>query len=298
MSSQYNAVTMWDETEIETLLRVEPDGTDCFVARSNQMNTNQTVFGGQVLGQSLAAASATVQDRSLHSMHGYFLRPGIGSEPVRYRVERTREGRSFTTRRVTGTQGAETIFHMECSYHADEPGWDHQLAMPEVPAPEQLEDLAGISARIDAGIAKSLLSRLSATIEVKPIEPERLLSRQEDSRLRLWFRVPSAAGITDPALNQQILAWMSDHWLSSAAVVRHQVILPNPDMMIASLDHAMWFHRPCQTGAWMLFDFDSPSAFNGTGLSRGLIYDRAGLLVATVVQESLQRPRRKPRVAK
>ncbi len=296
MNSPYNAVTMWDQTAIETLLRVEPDGTDCFVARSNQMNINQAVFGGQVLGQSLAAASATVRDRSLHSMHGYFLRPGIGSEPVRYRVERTRDGRSFTTRRVTGTQGAETIFHMECSFHADEPGWDHQLPPPDVSPPEALEDLLALSATFDTDIAKSLLSRLNATIEVKPVEPERLLSAQADSRLRLWFRVPSAADIADPALNQQILAWMSDHWLSSAAVVRHQVILPNPDMMIASLDHAMWFHRPCRTGDWMLFDFDSPSAFNGTGLSRGLIYDRAGSLVATVVQESLQRPRRKPRV--
>lgn len=294
MSTTHQPVTLWDLQDITELLRVEPDGTDCFVARRNQLNTNGAVFGGQVLGQSVAAASATVRDRTLHSMHGYFLRPGDRDEPVRYRVERTREGRSFTTRRVTGTQGAETIFHMECSFHADEPGWDHQFSMPDVPAPESLESLGDIAARIEHGVVKSLLERLRYTIDVRPVDPEQLLTRRPDSVLMLWFRVPNAAGIEDPALNQQILAWMSDHWITAAAVVQHQIALPNPDMMIASLDHAMWFHRPCRAGDWLLFSYDSPSAFNGTGLSRGLVHDRNGALVASVVQESLQRPRRRP----
>jgi acyl-CoA thioesterase-2 len=292
MSTTYDAVTAWNDNRIATLLKVEPDGTDCFVARSNQMNTNNTVFGGQVLGQSLAAAAATVRGRALHSMHGYFLRPGIGSEPVRYRVERTREGRSFTTRRVTGTQGAETIFHMECSFHADEPGWDHQIAMPDVPPPDSLEDMLAIATRMDPGLAELVRIRFGDTLDVRPVVPDQLLTRQADSRRMLWFRVPSAKGIEDPALNQHILAWMSDHWLSNAAVIRHAAPTDDPGVMIASLDHAMWFHRPVLTDDWLLFDFDSPSASNGTGLSRGLIYDRAGLLVATVIQESLQRPRR------
>lgn len=294
MSSSYQPVTQWDQRDVTELLRVEPDGSDCFVARHNQVNANGAVFGGQVLGQSLAAASATVEDRSLHSMHGYFLRPGRCDEPVRYRVERTREGRSFTTRRVTGTQGAETIFHMECSFHADEPGWDHQFDVPDVPAPEHLTSLEQIAGEMETGPLRALLDRLRFTLDVRPVDPDHLLTRRHDSTLLLWFRMPNAATVDDPAVKQQILSWMSDHWISAAAVVQHQVALPNPDMMIASLDHAMWFHRPCPPGEWLLFAYDSPSAFNGTGLSRALIYAQDGTLVATAVQELLQRPRRRP----
>ncbi|MCQ8278965.1 thioesterase family protein [Acetobacteraceae bacterium KSS8] len=296
MSSSFQPVAQWDHRDITELLRVEPDGTDCFVARRNQPNGNGAVFGGQVLGQSLAAASATVRDRALHSLHGYFLRPGRCDEPVRYRVERTREGRSFTTRRVTGTQGAETIFHMECSFHADEPGWDHQFAIPDVPPPEQLASLDDIAAQLEAGPVRAVLERMHLGFDVRPVDPDHLLTRRHDSTLLLWFRMPNAAEIDDPMVRQHVLAWMSDHWIATAAVVQHKMALPSPDIMIASIDHAMWFHRPCPTGEWLLFAYDSPSAYNGTGLSRALIYAQDGTLVATAVQESLQRPRRRPSI--
>ncbi|MGI4748907.1 MAG: acyl-CoA thioesterase [Janthinobacterium lividum] len=288
-------VETWDGIDVPAIVTVAPIGPDLFVGRFNQVNFYDSLFGGQVLGQSIAAAAATVENRSIHSMHGYFLRPGAGDRPVEYFVERTRDGRSFTTRRVTGTQvtarGRETIFQMECSFHVEEPGWDHQSQMPDVPPPEALEDLVAIARAAEPAIGEILMRRSGrhGPLEIRPVRPDQVLTQQKQSRRQAWFRAPSAAGVTDPAVQLQILAWISDFSLSGAALVMHTVPLPGPHVFLASIDHAMWFHRPVRTGEWLLLDTDSPSASGATGLSRGLIYDRSGRLVATVAQESLQR---------
>lgn len=291
MSKRHDTVEAWDGNDVPALVRVEQIAHDLFIGRLNQVNFYNSLFGGQVLGQSIAAACATVDGRPIHSMHGYFLRPGAGGRPVEYRVERTRDGRSFSTRRVTGSQGGDPIFHMECSFHADEPGWDHQATMPDVPQPDTLEELASIAQRADPVVQEILARRFgpSHPLSIRPVQGAQVLERQADSRRQIWFRVPSAAGHDDPALHQQILSWMADAWISGAALVLHAPPLPGPRLFLASLDHAMWFHRPVRTETWLLFDTDSPSAAGATGLSRGLIYDSAGRLVATVVQESLQR---------
>lgn len=299
MTSQTDApepsVEPWDGIDVPAIVTVSPIGQDRFVGRFNQVNFYNSLFGGQVLGQSIAAAAATVGNRPIHSMHGYFLRPGAGGLPVEYFVERTRDGRSFTTRRVTGTQvsarGRDTIFQMECSFHAEESGWDHQSQMPDVPPPEALEDLVAIARAAEPAIGEILMRRSGqhGPLEIRPVRPDQVLAQQKQSRRQAWFRAPSAAGVTDPAVQLQILAWISDFSLSGAALVMHTVPLPGPHVFLASIDHAMWFHRPVLTGEWLLFDTDSPSASGATGLSRGLIYDRGGRLVATVAQESLQR---------
>ena len=293
------AVEAWDGVDIPALLTVAQVGEDRFVGRFNQVNFYRSLFGGQVLGQSLAAAAATVEARALHSMHGYFLRPGAGDVPVEYAVERTRDGRSFTTRRVTGTQTdrrsgtlrRETIFQMECSFHAEEPGWEHQAPMPEVPPPEDLPDLVDVLRAAEPPLDPRLIRRIAGwqSMQTRPIVAEQAYLQQPDSRRRAWFRVPSARGHDNPALHLQILAWMSDFSISGAALVMHTTPLAGPHVQLASIDHAMWFHRPVRTDDWLLFETESPSASGAIGLSRGLIYDRAGRLVATVSQESLQR---------
>ena len=283
------AALSWDGSDVPALLSVDPLGDDRFTGRHNQLNYYRSLFGGQVLGQSLAAACATVDGRPLHSMHGYFLRPGAGTRPIEYQVERTRDGRSFSTRRVTGSQGPETIFHMECSFHAAEPGWDHQIAMPDVPPPDALEDLRAHARTLGPELVERLGARLGDGMEVRPVRIAEVLEQQLHSRRLIWFRAPSAQGRDDPALHCAVLAWMSDFWISAAAAIRHATPLPDPKIQLASIDHAMWFHRPADSGDWLLFDSDSPSASGGTGLSRALIYDRAGRLVATAAQESLQR---------
>ena len=281
----------WDGRDVPALLSVVRLGDDLFENRHNQVNGNGVLFGGQVLGQSLSAAAATVDSRPLHSVHGYFLRPGRITEPVRYAVERTRDGRSFSTRRVTGLQDKDVIFQLECSFHAPEPGWEHQVAIADVPPPERL---AEIPAAIPLG-RSDLEHRLrtrglgSGMLEVRPVEPTQRFGQPGLNRRQLWLRVPSAVGHDDPALHGQILAWLSDYTIGVSAVMEHVGPEPLPHLFSASIDHAMWFHRPVRTDDWLLYETDSPSAGGGIGLSRGLIHDRAGRLVATVAQETLQR---------
>ncbi len=281
----------WDGRNVPVLVSVMPLGGDLFENHHNQVNGNGFLFGGQVLGQSLAAAAATVGSRPLHSMHGYFLRPGRVERPVRYAVERTRDGRSFSTRRVTGLQDDAVIFHLDCSFHEPEPGWEHQMAIAEVPPPERLASVPiGIPPdRSDLEGQLRMRGVADGMLEVRPVEPEQRFGQPGLNRRQLWLRVPSAAGHDDPALHASILAWLSDHTIGVSAVMEHVGSDPLPRLFGASIDHAMWFHRPVRVDDWLLFDTDSPSAGGGIGLSRGLIHDRAGRLVATVAQETLQR---------
>ncbi len=285
----------WDGLDVPSLVLVDRLGEDLFQGRHNQVNSNRVLFGGQVLGQSLCAAAATVADRPLHSMHGYFLRPGRLDRPVRYVVERTRDGRSFSTRRVTGLQDDSVIFHLECSFHQPESGWEHQTSMADVPPPEGLSDMPSAAPSERLELARRLNTRgpMSGALEIRPVWPEQPFGLPGRNRRQLWMRVPSAAGHDDPSLHLQILAWLSDHTIGISSVMEHvgseaeQGL--SPRLFMASIDHAMWFHRPVRTDDWLLYDTDSPSAGGGIGLSRGLIHDRAGRLVATVAQELLQR---------
>ena len=239
----------WDGIDVTALLTVVRIAPDRFVGCFNQANFYRSLFGGQVLGQSLAAAAATVERRALHSMHGYFLRPGAPDVPVEYAVERTRDGRSFTTRRVIGTQSdsrsgtprRETIFQMECSFHAEEPGWEHQAPMPDVPAPEDLPDLVDVLRAARPALDPDVIRRIAAwqSVQTRPIAAGEAYLQQPQSRRQAWFRVPSASGHDDPALHLQILAWMSDFSISGAALVMHTTPLAGPHVQLASIDHAM-----------------------------------------------------------
>lgn len=281
----------WDRVSVPALVAVERLDTNLFRSRFNQRNMNDSLFGGQVLSQALAAATATAEGRPVHSLHGYFLRAGKVPRRVFYHVDRTRDGRAFSTRRVTAVQEGETIFHMECSFHAPEPGYEHQLAMAAAPDPETLIDVRAIVAAGDPRVPPQLAERIHADgpVEIRPIDPEALFAAGKEAGRDAWMRIARDTGTDDAGLHAQLLAYLSDYGLAGAALARHEPWLGKSKVFVASIDHAMWFHRPARADEWLLFRADSPSAAGGTGLSRGLIYDRAGRLVASTAQESLQR---------
>ena len=300
METIMQAVEDWDGRSAPDLIALERLDRDLFRNRLNQKNANNALFGGQVLAQSLTAATHTVDDtatqRGVHSLHGYFLRAGRAHAPVIYQVDRTRDGGRFSTRRVIAIQEGEPIFHMECGFHADEAGFEHQSELPEgVPPPSQLKTLPELAEAM-AGEAPDWLREhwcQERPIEVKPVEPRSFLHMEgAPPRRAIWMRLPSSAGAT-PSEQACLLAYLSDYSLASTAAMPHTLPAPGPALFIASLDHAMWFHRPVQMEEWLLFDMDSPSAQAGRGLSRALIYAQDGTLVASVAQEALLR-RRQP----
>ncbi len=279
----------WDRRNTLELLELERLGDDEFLCRYNQANQNGQLFGGQVLGQALAACTATVSGLTLHSLHSYFLRPGAVDERVAFAVERTRDGRRFSTRRVIARQLGKPIFAMTCSFFHPQSGYEHQSQAPAAPDPDTLETLGQIIGASDMEHAAKLEKMISAEpIEVRPVAGRAVLTLADKARLRYWVRVPSAAGTADPVIHQHILAYLSDYWLIASGMVTHRQPFVGRNLEVASLDHAMWFHRPARADAWLLYDTESPSARDGINLSRGLIYDRQGTLIATVAQESLQ----------
>ncbi len=292
-------VQPWNGQNVPELLALERLDRDLFRNLLNQRNMNDALFGGQVLAQALAAASRTVGDagaaRRVHSLHGYFLRAGQMAIPVIYQVERTRDGGRFSTRRVVAIQEGEPIFHMECGFHADEQGFEHQRPLPTgIPRPGQLKPLAQLSDEL-GDCAPAWLrywdDRRQWPVEIRPVDPDEFfhVAAGQLPRRAIWMRVPGADG--EPAAVQAaMLAWISDYWLAGTAALPHDA--PGQELFIASIDHAMWFHRPMNVGAWLLFDTDSPTAQAGRGLSRALVYAEDGRLVASVVQEALLRRRR------
>jgi acyl-CoA thioesterase-2 len=250
------------------LLDLETIEVNIFRGRSPD-EERQRVFGGQVAGQALVAAGRTVpEDRTVHSLHAYFLRPGDPSVPIVYDVDRIRDGRSFTTRRVVAIQHGRPIFNLSASFHIAEPGVDHQLPMPaDVPAPETTTSFEWAPA-----------------FDLRFVTPE----RGRDPRQRLWFR---AAGKLpdDPLLHVCVVAYASDMTLLDPVVNAHGIDWEDPNLQVASLDHAMWFHRPFRADEWLLYDQESPSASGGRGLALGRIFRADGALVVSVVQEGLVR---------
>lgn len=251
-----------------------------------------TVFGGQVLGQALAAAAYTAPpDRFVHSLHSYFLRPGDVNKPIVYDVERIRDGGSFTTRRVVAIQSGRPIFSMSASFQIEEVGLEHQGPPPEAPEPDSLLSEQALLTQIVDRIPERWRTRALADrpIEIRPIEPVNILApRPMPPHQRAWYRATGPLP-DDPALHRYLLAYASDFYLLPTSMRPHAVSGFSHPMHIASIDHAMWFHRPFRMDDWLLYVMESPTAADGRGLVRGSFYDRAGRLVASVMQEGLIR---------
>jgi acyl-CoA thioesterase II len=275
------------------LLNLEQLEVNLFRGRSPAV-TWQRVFGGQVIGQALVAACRTVEGRPPHSLHAYFLLPGDPKVPIIYEVDRIRDGKSFSTRRVIAIQHGNPIFSMAASFHADEPGFEHQAKMPDVPKPEDLpseSDVKQSVMRMMPDPVRRYYER-ERPIELRPVEFERYLGKKiEDARFHVWIRA-TADLPDDPAIHQSVLAYASDMTLLDSALIPHGRTVFEKEIMAASLDHALWLHRPFRADAWLLYAQDSPNMYGGLGFSRGLIFTQDGRLVASVAQEGLVRVRR------
>jgi acyl-CoA thioesterase II len=256
----------------------------------------QRVFGGQVIGQALVAAQRTVEpERHVHSLHCYFMRPGDTTVPIIYQVERIRDGGSFTTRRVTAIQHGHAIFSLEASFQVDEQGLDHQFPMPlDVPSPDTLmngrEVIANYGDRVPENIRRYW--ERDRPIEMKPVFLQHYTSREKLPPVQqIWIRATGPVP-DDRATQSVVLAYLSDMTLLDTSTFAHGRALFDPDIQAASLDHAMWFHRPHRHDDWLLYAQDSPSASGSRGFTRGLIYAEDGTLVASVAQEGLIRLKR------
>jgi acyl-CoA thioesterase-2 len=254
------------------------------------------VFGGLVIAQALVAAARTVEDRTPHSLHCYFLLPGDPSAPIIYDVERLRDGRSFTTRRCVAIQHGSPIFTLSASFQVAETGLEHAIAMPAVPRPEDLPSEADLmqryGAHLPAGVRRYL--ERERPLELRPVDPSRYLKRPgeaaPDPIQSVWIRA-SAPLPDDPAVHRAVLAYLSDMTLLDTALVAHNRSLFEPDLQVASLDHALWFHRPFRADEWLLYAQDSPSTSGARGLTRGSMFTTDGRLIASVAQEGLIRQR-------
>jgi acyl-CoA thioesterase-2 len=255
----------------------------------------QRVFGGQVLGQALMAANLTVdRERLVHSLHGYFLLAGDPRQPIIYEVERIRDGGSFTTRRVKAIQHGRAIFSMSASFHKEEEGFAHQSPMPDVPPPEALPNPKDMIGKLIDKLPEDMRRYWDRErpIDIRVVDVSRYLSREKKTPVQhIWIR---AAGTLpdDPGLHRAVLAYISDFTLLDTALIAHGKLIFDTDVQLASLDHAMWFHRPFRADEWMLYVQDSPSAQGARGFCRGAVYTREGSLIASVAQEGLMRKRR------
>jgi len=253
----------------------------------------QRVFGGQVIGQALVAASRTVEERLAHSLHAYFLRAGDPAIPIIYEVDRIRDGGSFSTRRVVAIQHGQAIFSMATSFHNEEGGLHHQIKMPDVPSPEALPSEAELKERLAGRLppqVKAYWDR-ERPIEIRPVDLGRYFSPENRApSQQVWIRATGNLG-DDPALHQCVLAYVSDFTLLDTALIAHGRFVFDPRLMLASLDHAIWFHRKFRADEWLLYAQDSPSSSAGRAFCRGTLFTREGELVASTAQEGLVRER-------
>jgi acyl-CoA thioesterase-2 len=280
-------------SDLITLLALERLDRDRFRGRSQNLGWG-AIFGGQVLGQALSAATQTVDPtRAVHSLHGYFLRAGELDRPILYDVDRLRDGRSFSSRRVTALQDGAAIFCLECSFQVEEEGLEHQDPMPEVPAPEELVSERDLALAVADRLPEALRAMATAErpIEIRPVERRNPLRPKATPPLRhQWYRAIDRLP-DEPALHRFLLAYASDFSFLGTSMDPHGVSWLTPGMQVVSLDHAMWFHRPFRMDEWLLYVVDSASASGGRGLVRGRFFDRAGRLVASCAQEGLIRKR-------
>ncbi|MDP9065465.1 MAG: acyl-CoA thioesterase II [Pseudomonadota bacterium] len=278
-----------DLLKVMTLERIE---VDLFRGQSRDIGSPQ-VFGGQVLGQALMAATATIDNRLVHSLHAYFLRRGDFGLPIVYEVDRARDGNHFSTRRVVAIQNGAQIFNMSASFQSAEAGLQHQLDMPAVPAPETLPELATYFreklAQMPPGIRRMLEKK--RPFEFRPTTPPAVLDGQRAAPHRnLWFRAVDRLP-DDELMHRCLLAYVSDFNLLDTALMPHGLGFGGHGLSMASIDHAMWFHASVRVDDWLLYTTDSPSASGARGFARGSIFARDGRLVASTAQEGLMRVR-------
>ncbi|HTK14119.1 MAG TPA: acyl-CoA thioesterase II [Xanthobacteraceae bacterium] len=280
--------------ELLNILDLEQLEVNLFRGTSPQQSW-QRVFGGQVIGQALVAASRTVDEsRPPHSLHGYFLLPGDPKVPIIYEVDRIRDGKSFTTRNVIGIQHGHAIFSMSASFQGIEEGFTHQAKMPDVPMPDDLPDESEIKERVLPMMPDPVRRYFERArpIELRPVEFDRYMGKTyPDGRFNVWIRTTGRLP-DNPNLHRCVLAYASDMTLLDSALIPHGRTIFQRDILAASLDHALWLHRPFRADEWLLYAQDSPSMAGARGFSRGLIFSQDGTLVASVCQEGLVRRRR------
>jgi acyl-CoA thioesterase II len=276
-----------DLIKVMTLERLE---MNLFRGESRDIGSPQ-VFGGQVLGQALVAATATADERMVHSLHAYFLRRGDFNSPIVYEVDRALDGKHFSSRRVVAIQHGRQIFNMSASFQQAETGLDHQTSIPDVPAPESLSDIESHYRRVADKLpaaARRVLEQ-KRPFEFRPVLEPDMLRREKSAPLKyVWFRTVDKLG-DDEALHRSLLAYVSDFHLLDTALKPHGISMISPKLVIASIDHAMWFHRSVRVDDWLLYAIDSPSASGARGFTRGSVFARDGRLVASAAQEGLIR---------
>jgi acyl-CoA thioesterase-2 len=276
-----------DLIKVMTLERLE---MNLFRGESRDIGSPQ-VFGGQVLGQALVAATATVDRGVVHSLHAYFLRRGDFNSPIVYEVDRARDGNSFTTRRIVAIQHGAQIFNMSASFQKIEEGIDHQLGMPQVPPPEDLHEQSWHYRHVMDQLPDALrrVLELKRPFEFRPVQSPSFLTPTGGPPSRdVWFRAVAPLP-DDEALHRCLLAYVSDYDLLGTALMPHGDLQDLRRLVIASIDHAMWFHRNVRVDDWLLYSTDSPSATGARGFARGCIFSRDGRLVASTCQEGLLR---------
>jgi len=279
--------------ELLSILDLEPLEHNLYRGLSPQVGW-QRVFGGQVIGQALVAANRTVGGRAAHSLHAYFLRAGDPTVPIIYEVDRIRDGGSFSTRRVVAIQHGHAIFSMAASFHKEEAGLEHQMAMPDVPPPEDLPSEAELKERLIERVPAPVKAYWQAErpIEIRPVDLSRYFSRDKHGPSQLvWIKATGTLG-DNLALHQCVLAYASDFTLLDTALIAHGRFVFDPNLMLASLDHAVWFHEPFRADEWLLYAQDSPSSGASRAFCRGTLFTRDGRLVASTAQEGLVRERK------
>lgn len=281
------------ETLLETL-DLEPLEINLFRGRSPKVGW-QRVFGGQVIGQSLVAAQRTVDpEHRVHSLHAYFMRPGDPENPIVYEVDRIRDGGSFTTRRIVAIQHGKAIFSMSASFQIREEGLEHAFEMPDIPHPDQLVSEKELAEQFIDHAPENVRKywQRERPIELRPTDLTHYVSKKKLPPLQnVWFRATGRLP-SDPAIQEAVLAYASDMTLLDTSLFAHGRAVFDPQLQVASLDHAMWFHRPLNMEAWHLYTQDSPNASGARGLTRGSIFSADGALVASTAQEGLIRLKR------
>jgi acyl-CoA thioesterase-2 len=276
--------------DLLALLDLEILEVNLFRGESRDIGSPQ-VFGGQVLGQALNAASRTVTGRMVHSLHAYFLRRGDFKAPIIYQVDRSRDGHSFSNRRVIAIQHGEQIFNMTCSFQVDEAGLEHQVRLPEVPAPEDLADTSRVAPELMQRLPERvrLLLETARPFEFRAVGPlEARPAPGHGPARQVWFRAVAPVP-EDQTLQRCLLAYVSDFNLLETATLAHGISHLSGKAQVASIDHAMWFHRPLRVDEWLLYAVESPSASGARGFARANVFARDGRLVASTAQEGLVR---------
>ena len=279
--------------ELVELMDLAPIGDDHFQGQSEDLGF-PNLFGGHVLGQALMASTRTIEGRMPHSMHAYFLRPGNARAPIDYEVQRVRDGGSFSVRRVIARQDGKEILTGSVSFQVEEDGFEHQMDMPEAPTPESLRTEQELNEELLDKVPEKFHEQLTRNrpIEIRPVDPVNPLAPEiKPPQKQSWFRAQGGLP-DDPILHRCLLAYASDFAFLGTSLNPHGVAFMTPNMQVASLDHAIWFHRDLRMDDWLLYHKDSPSASEGRGFNRGSVYNREGVLVASTAQEALIRRRK------